>query len=170
MIQNPQHKSPSDPGTTLTRSRFSVRTNSVRLSQSPTASGNWVSLFWSTFKIDSFFSFPVKALFKLVSYHCLPDHRLVFPIGCPCSFDFLTQLFRLWNCTILISTTNSWELKSSVQNVRNSQQLAANPLESHYLKICQSPEISGKKKTAGSWWIFKNKKCLVYRGEPLMLL
>ena len=54
--------SPSDPGATRTRSRFSVRTNSVRLSQSPTASGNWVSRFWSTFKIDSFFSFPVKII------------------------------------------------------------------------------------------------------------
>lgn len=42
----------------LTCNRFSVKTSSVRFSHSPTVSVRWVSLFWSTFKMDSCFRQP----------------------------------------------------------------------------------------------------------------
>lgn len=41
-----------------TCNRFSVKTSSVRFSHSPIESVRWVSLFWSTFKMDSCFKQP----------------------------------------------------------------------------------------------------------------
>lgn len=53
-----------------TCSWFSVSTSSVRLSQLPMLSGRCVSLFWSAFKIESFWSFPANTDFYFIFKFC----------------------------------------------------------------------------------------------------